>query len=195
MVADYQDRFLTLLNRAGLLSEQHQIQLFTMGLSNPLLIDVELQCLLNMEMVGLLSEQQQIQLFTMRLGDPLLINVELQCPFNMEVSMSVARAYELHQQVASPLSRASGRPHAYRPPTSTRPLGRPLLSVCHPQAHRCLPCRPRHRVRSRSKSHQPAASISTLLWCLRWRNTSVRASTTTTMRSSRVSTHERMSSS
>lgn len=77
---------------------------------------------------------------------PIAHRLELQCPLNLEAAMSVARAYELRQQVASPLPCASGRSHAYRPSTSTRPSGRPLPSAHHPQAHRCLPCRPRHRV-------------------------------------------------
>uniref|UniRef100_A0A0A9C712 Retrotransposon gag domain-containing protein n=1 Tax=Arundo donax TaxID=35708 RepID=A0A0A9C712_ARUDO len=35
-VSDYQEQFLTLLNRAGLLTEPQQIQLFTVGLQSPM---------------------------------------------------------------------------------------------------------------------------------------------------------------
>jgi hypothetical protein len=42
-VADYQERFLALLTRAGPLTEAQQIQLFVAGLQDPLGIDVQLQ--------------------------------------------------------------------------------------------------------------------------------------------------------
>jgi hypothetical protein len=42
-VADYQERFLALLTRAGPLTESQQIQLFLAGLQEPLSIDVQLQ--------------------------------------------------------------------------------------------------------------------------------------------------------
>jgi hypothetical protein len=43
MVADYQTRFLVLVNRCKGLSENHQIEIFTIGLRNPLKTDVELE--------------------------------------------------------------------------------------------------------------------------------------------------------
>jgi hypothetical protein len=42
-VEDYQERFLALLMRAGLLTESQKVQLFTAGLQEPLSIDVQLQ--------------------------------------------------------------------------------------------------------------------------------------------------------
>jgi hypothetical protein len=42
-VAEYQERFLALLTRAGPLTEDQQIQLFVAGLQEPLSIDVQLQ--------------------------------------------------------------------------------------------------------------------------------------------------------
>lgn len=42
-VADYQERFLALLTRAGPLNESQQVQFFTAGLQEPLSIDVQLQ--------------------------------------------------------------------------------------------------------------------------------------------------------
>ena len=42
-VADYQERFLALLTRAGPLLESQQVQLFIAGLGEPLSIDVQLQ--------------------------------------------------------------------------------------------------------------------------------------------------------
>jgi hypothetical protein len=42
-VTEYQDRFLELLARAGTLTENQQVQLFTVGLGEPLSLDVQLQ--------------------------------------------------------------------------------------------------------------------------------------------------------
>lgn len=42
-IADYQDRFLSLLTRAGPLTEAQQVQLFIVGLGEPISIDVQLQ--------------------------------------------------------------------------------------------------------------------------------------------------------
>jgi hypothetical protein len=42
-VADYQEKFLALLTRAGPLTDAQQIQLFLAGLQEPLTIDVQLQ--------------------------------------------------------------------------------------------------------------------------------------------------------
>jgi hypothetical protein len=42
-VADYQERFLALLTRAGPLAEAQKTQIFTAGLQEPLSIDVEMQ--------------------------------------------------------------------------------------------------------------------------------------------------------
>lgn len=60
-VADYQDKFLTLLNRAGSQSEQQQILLFTMGLGDPLCIDVKLQCPLNLEVAMSLARAYELR--------------------------------------------------------------------------------------------------------------------------------------
>jgi hypothetical protein len=43
MVADYQNRFLALINRCAGLSEKQQIDIFTAGLRNPLKTEVELE--------------------------------------------------------------------------------------------------------------------------------------------------------
>jgi hypothetical protein len=48
-VTEYQDRFLGLLARAGTLTEHQQVQLFTVGLGEPLSLDVQMQNLQTLE--------------------------------------------------------------------------------------------------------------------------------------------------
>lgn len=60
MVQDYQHQFLTLLIHASSLSEEQQIQLFTVGLHGTLRIDVELQAPTNLEVVMSLARAYKL---------------------------------------------------------------------------------------------------------------------------------------
>jgi hypothetical protein len=61
-VADYQNKFLQLVNQCANLSEKHQIGIFTAGLRNPLKIDIELKQLATLEEVMALARTYEQRL-------------------------------------------------------------------------------------------------------------------------------------
>lgn len=60
MVQECQDQFLALLSRAGSLSEEQQVQLFTVGLQGTHRIDVELQAPTNLEVAMSLAQAYEL---------------------------------------------------------------------------------------------------------------------------------------